>query len=241
LYPPSKITSKYIALFLLFALLLVLPFRSFIANLLVAFSSQRLIATQNSSKTIEELEKKNLILSLAIKKSQTVAEENENLRKALAFKEDKKIDIVGVEIASFDPSAWRRLAIINAGKDKGLRDGMFAVDSEGFLVGKIVEVKNNFARLMLVDDPEFSLAVYIGKDALGMLSGGLDAVKIQYIDMNDNVNLNDIVWFKMPLISYPIYIGRVRKINENKNGLFLDVEVKLFSQNPLLKKIFIIK
>lgn len=222
-------------------MLLILPFRSFIANLLVSFSNQRLIATKNSSKTIEELEKKNLILSLALKKRQTIAEENEKLRKALAFKEDKKIDIVGVEIASFDPSAWRRLAIINAGKDKGLRDGMFAVDNEGFLVGRIVDVKNNFARLILVDDPEFGLTVYIGKDALGLLSGGLDFVKIQYIDTSDNINLNDIVWFKMPLVSYPIYIGRVRKINENKNGLFLEVEVKLFSQNPLLKKIFVIK
>jgi len=181
------------------------------------------------------------MLTLALKKNQTILEENEKLRKALAFKEDKKIDIVGVEVASFDPSAWRRIAIINAGKDKGLRDGMFAVDSEGFLVGRVIDVKNNFARLILVDDPEFSLAVYIGNDALGMLSGGLDAVKIQYIDMSDNVNLNDIAWFKMPLISYPIYIGRVRKINENKNGLFLDVEIKLFSQNPLLKKVFIIK
>ena len=241
MYPPSKITSKYIALFLLFALLLVFPFRSFIANLLVSFSNQRLIAAQNSSKTIEELEKKNLILSLALKKNQNLAEENEKLRKALAFKEDKNIALIGVEIASFDPSAWRRIAIINAGKDKGLREGMFAIDSDGFLVGRIVDVKNSFARLMLVDDPEFSVAVYIGKDALGLLSGGLDFIKTQYIDASDNVKLNDIVWFKVPLVSYPIYIGRVRKINENRNGLFLDVEVKLFNRNPLLKKVFILK
>lgn len=222
-------------------MLLLLPFRSFITNLLIAFSSQRLTLTQNSSKIIQDLEKKNLILSLALKKSQTIAEENEKLRKALAFKEDKKIDIIGVEIASFDPSIWRRLAIVNAGRDKGLKEGMFAVDSEGFLVGRLVDVKNNFSRLMLVEDPEFSLAVYIGKGALGLLSGGFDSVKIQYIDITDNVNLNDIVWLKVPLISHPIYVGRVRKINENKNGLFLNVEVKPFSQNPLLKKIFIMK
>jgi len=207
----------------------------------MSFSNQRLLLTQNSSKIIEELKKKNLILSLAIRKSQTVIEENEKLRKALAFKEDKKIEMTGVEIVSFNPSIWRRLAIINAGKDKGLREGMFAVDSDGFLVGKLIDVKNNFSRLMLIDDPEFSLAVYVGNDALGLLSGGLDVIKIQYIDISDNLKLNDIVWFKIPFISYPIYVGRVRKINENKNGLFLDVNVQLFSQNPLIKKIFIIK
>jgi len=207
----------------------------------MSFSSQRLILTQNSSKTIEELRKKNLILLSALRKNQTLTEENEKLRKALAFKEDKKVEMVGAEIASFDPSVWRRLVIINAGKDKGLGEGMFAVDSEGFLIGRLVDVKNSFSRLMLVDDPEFNLPVYIGNDALGLLSGGVDFVKIQYIDISDNVKLNDIVWFKIPLISYPIYVGRVRKINENKNGLFLDVDVRLFSQNPLLKKIFIIK
>ena len=226
---------------MLFALLLVLPFRSFIANLLMSFSNQRLLSTQNSSKVIEELKKKNLALLLAVRKSQTLADENEKLKKALNFKEDKKIELTGVEIASFNPSVWRRLAVINAGKDKGLKEGMFAVDSDGFLIGKLVEVRNNFSRLMLVDDPEFSLPVYIGNDALGLLSGGLDAVKIQYVDISDNVKLNDIVWFKIPLLSYPIYAGRVRKINENKNGLFLDVDVRLFSQNPLTKKIFIIK
>jgi len=226
---------------LLFALLLALPFRSFIANVLMSFSSQRLALTQNSSKTIEELKKKNLILTLTLRKSQILADENEKLRKALAFKEDKKVEMTGVEIASFNPSTWRRLVIINTGKDKGLRPGLFAVDSDGFLVGKLVEVKNNFSRLMLVDDPEFSLPVYIGNDSLGLLSGGLDVVKIQYIDISDNVKLNDIVWFKTPLMSCPVYVGRVRKINENKNGLFLDVDVQLFSQNPLVKKIFIIK
>lgn len=207
----------------------------------MSFSNQRLILTQDSAKTIEELKKRNLLLSLVIRKNQTIAEENEKLKKALAFKEDKKVDLTGVEIVSFNPSVWRRLAIINAGKDKGFREGMFAVDSDGFLVGKLTEVKNNFSWLMLIDDPEFNLPVYLGNDALGLLSGGLDMVKIQYVDISDNVKLNDIVWFKIPLISYPIYIGRIRKINENKDGLFLDVDVKLFSQNPLLKKIFIVK
>lgn len=207
----------------------------------MSFSSQRLLPAQNSSKIIEELNKKNLILSLAIRKNQNLSAENEELKKALAFKNDRKTDLIGAEIALFDPSTWRKLAIINAGKDSGLKEGMFAVDSDGFLVGKVVDVKNNFSRLMLVDDPEFNLAVYVGDSALGLLSGGLDFVKIQYIGISDNIKLNDIVWFKIPFISYPIYVGRVRKISENKNGLFLDVDVKLFNQNPLSKKIFIIK
>ena len=69
----------------------------------------------------------------------------------------------------FDPS-WRKLAIINAGKDSGLKEGMFAIDT-GFLVGKVVDVENSFSRLMLVD-VEFNLAVYVGNNA-GLLSEGL--------------------------------------------------------------------
>lgn len=241
MYLPSKIKSKYIALFLLFAFLCVFPFRSFIANILTSFSSQRLVGPEKTSKIIAELEKKNFILSLTLKKNQLIVQENERLKKALAFKEDKKINIIGTEVISFDPSIWRRLVIINAGKDKGLEEGMYAINNEGYLVGRITDVKERYSRLMLVDDPEFSLSVFIGNNSLGSLKGGLDFVKVLYIDARDNINLNDIVWFKIPFLSYPIYIGRIKKINENKDSLFFDVEVTLFAKNPTLGEIFIIK
>ncbi|MFA5271806.1 MAG: rod shape-determining protein MreC, partial [Candidatus Omnitrophota bacterium] len=129
----------------------------------------------------------------------------------------------------------------NAGKNNGLKVGMYAIDSNGYLVGRIISVKNSYSQLMLVDDPEFNLAVFIGNDALGMLAGRLDSLRILYIDHSDKVNLNDIVWFKIPLTTYPLYIGRITKINENKENLFFEVEVKPFNPNTLLNKIFIIK
>lgn len=241
MHPASKITSKYLALCFLFALLLLLPFKDFIANVLVLFSDQRLPTFSQNSKIIENLEKNNLLLSLELKKFNLLEDENNKLKKALDFKTEKSIDAVGADIISFDPSSWRRVVLINAGKNRGLKEGMYAIDHNGYLVGRIISVKNNYSRLMLVDDPEFNLAVFIGNDALGMLAGGLDSLKILYIDHSDKVNLKDIVWFKMPLASYPLYIGRVTKINENKENLFFEVEVKPFSASTLLNKIFIIK
>lgn len=241
MYLPSKIKSKHIAVFLLFALLLILPFKNFVANLFIAFSAKRLIFPGKTSKIINELEKKNLALSLAIQKNQIINEENERLKKALSFKEDKKTDIVGTEIIFFNPSVWRRLVIINAGEDKNLKEGMYAVNADGYLIGRITDVKGKYSRLILIDDPEFTLPVFIGKDSLGMLKGGLDSVKVLYIDARDNVNVNDIIWFKMPFLSYPIYIGRIEKISEDNDGLFFDVDVSLFAKNPILDKIFVLR
>jgi rod shape-determining protein MreC len=180
-------------------------------------------------------------LSLELKKSKLLEDENNKLKKALEFKAEKHIDAVGAEIISFDPSSWRRVVLINAGKNKGIKEGMFAIDHNGYLVGRITLVKNDYSRLMLVDDPEFTLAVFVGNDAMGMLQGGLDSLRILYIDHFDKINLNDIVWFKMPLATYPFYIGRVEKINESKENLFFEVEVRPFSGNTILNKIFIIK
>ncbi len=241
MYPASKITSKHIALCLLFALLLLLPFKGFIANILILFSDQRLPVFNQSRKVIEKLEKDNLLLSLALKKSKLLEDENNKLKKALEFRTEKHIDVVGTDVISFDPSSWRRIVLVNAGKNKGIRNGMYAIDDNGYLVGKIISVTNDYGRLMLIDDPEFSLPVFIGNDAMGMLQGGLDSLRILYIDNSDKINLNDIVWFKIPLASYPIYIGRVMKINENKENLFFEVKVRPFNSNSILNKIFIIK
>jgi len=205
------------------------------------FSDQRLPAISQNSKRIENLEKNNLLLSLELKKLNILENENNKLRKALDFRTEKNINIVGADIISFDPSSWRRVVLINTGKNEGLKVGMYAIDYNGYLIGRIIAVKNNYSRLMLIDDPEFNLAVFIGNDALGMLAGGLDSLKILYIDHSDKINLNDVVWFKIPLTAYPLYIGRVTKINENKENLFFEVEVKSFNSNTLLNKVFILK
>jgi rod shape-determining protein MreC len=241
LYLPSKLNSKYIGFIVLFLLLLILPFENYVNNIFVFLSSKLYLVPQQYVNEIKELEKKNLVLSLGIKESENLQRENKKLKKALKFYEKRKIHLIGAEIISFDPSNWRRVVIINAGKNKGVAAGAYAVDEEGWLVGKISDVRADYSRLIFVNDPDFNAPVFVGETSFGLLKGGLGNSKIFYIENGEEIKIKDKVWLKIPSITLPVYVGGVKRVKQDKNSLFWNVEVELFSKNLPLHKIFIIK
>lgn len=241
MYLPSKIKPKYLVVSFLSILLLILPFKKAAQNLFVFFTRQLVTNSRKYLSRLEELEKKGLILSLQIKELQYLKDENERLKKALGFKKEKKVNLEAVKIVSFDPSSWRRLVTINAGKTRGIKEGSSAINEEGYLLGRIVRIENSYSRLILIDDPNFSLPVFVGKSSSGLLCGSLSGAKIRYIEDGDQIQVKDKVWCKIAAYAFPVYIGEVKGIRKNKDDLFWDVDVRLFSQNPLLHKIFIVK
>ena len=242
MYLPSKIKPKHIGFFFLLIFLLILPFRNFVEHAIILFSKKVIFDIRRVSKQIEQLQKKNLALLSQLKDSQYLQKENEMLRKALGFKGKKKASFIGVEVISFDPSNWRRMVVIDAGYNQGMKKDLFAIDEEGHLVGRIVQVKQDYSRLLLVSDPDFKLPVFIGigKGAFGLLNGGLDSIRVLYVEEKEQVKIQDQVWAKTRLFEAPIYVGEIKRVKKRQDDLFCDVEVVLFSQNPLLHKIFII-
>ena len=109
------------------------------------------------------------------------------------------------------------------------------------MIGKIIETKDSFSKLLLIDDPFFKLPVFIKDEAFGLLKGGPGGMKVMYVEDAENVKEKDPVWAKVPGLSLPINIGEVRRSKKDPDSLFWDIDVKIFSEYPLLHKIFIIK
>ncbi|MEI8350292.1 MAG: rod shape-determining protein MreC [Candidatus Omnitrophota bacterium] len=241
MYLPAKLKFKYIALGCILLVFLFSPFHNFITHIVIFFSRQHIINQETASRRIEELQKQNILLVFKVRQSQFLQQENERLKQALRLQEEKRCTLVATRVIVFDPSVWRRIAVINSGRNHGMREGLIAVDTRGFLVGKIIEVQKNYSRLMLIDDPDFSLPVLIGNDTVGMLKGSLDGAKVMYIDNTEHVNEHDKIWCRIAYVNFPIYIGEIKTTRKSKNSLFWDIEVNLLSENPLLYDIFIIK
>jgi rod shape-determining protein MreC len=237
----SKIKSKYLGLIFLFFFLFFLPFKSFWEGIFLFFSQKLTFYSNSHLKKIKELEKKNLLLLNEIKRLEHLKKENESLRKALNLKEEKEIDILGVEIISFSPSLWQKTAVINKGKKEGINKGDLVINEEGFLVGKVIEVEQDHSRIIFINDFSFTLPVFVGEDFYGLLKGGWEKPQILYIETDKEVKIKDKVWVKLPTINLPIYIGEVEKVKKNKNSLFLNVRIKFFVKNPLLHHLFVIK
>lgn len=224
----------------MFVFLLIFPFKDIINSVCISLSRQILRSPDKISEKIFELESNNLILNLKLQKYKSLQEENSRLKKALNFHKENKIRLTGAEVISFDPSNWRRIVVIDTGKNNGITKGLFAINEEGYLVGKITEVGDNYSKLTLINDPDFSLPVFVGDEELGLLKGGLSGINILYIEEGDKIKENDKVWCKILQSALPLYAGEVKQIKKDRNSLFWNVEVQPFTENAVLHRVFIV-
>lgn len=241
MYLPSKTKLRILAICALAIFLLFLPFKNVIQNLFAFFFHQLTITSQGFSRQNEKLKKENISLQLKVKEATQLRKENETLRNVLSFKEKTDFNLVGVEVLSFSPSSWRRYLLINAGVEAGMKKGLLAVDERGNLIGKITEVRKVFSHLLLLNDPNFSLSVFVGEKTCGLLKGNLTGAKILYIEENEGVQKGDRVWAKVDSFSFPIEVGKIQSVKKGANQLFCDIEVKIAPENAFFDKVFIIK
>ena len=241
MYLPSKAKFKYTALLVLAALLVLVPFKHVIKSLSISFPKNIHLAPKRLHQRIKELEKINLSLSLEIEKFKRLKKENQTLRKVFNFKNEKGFDLVGADVVLFSPSSWRRFVEINSGKNKGLKKGLFAIDENGKLIGKITQVSEDSAQVILVNDPDFNLSVFIGEKGFGLLKGALSGAKILYVEDGNEMHPGDKVWLKNPSLVVPVEVGTIAKVRRNPNNLFWDVDVELPLKNSFFEKLFIIK
>ena len=241
MYLPSKIKLRILAVYALVIFLLFLPFKGVIRNSFSFFFHQLTITPSGSSLQIEKLKKENISLQLQAGKFRTLETENQQLKEILNFKKTKEINLIGANVLSFSPSGWRRYLLINAGKNEGLKKGLLAVDAKGRLVGKITEVKKTFSTLILINDPNFNLSVFVGESANGLLKGNLIGAKVLYIENENEVKKGDRVWVKPAAYASSIKIGEVKNVKKSENALFCDIEVELAHQGAFFDKIFVVR
>ena len=181
MYLPSKLRFKHLSVLALFIFLLILPLKNVVENVFIFFSRQFLIIPQKISKKTEDITKNNLELRLKLAAFQNLKEENQRLQEALGFREQRGADFIAAQVISFDPSSWRRIVVINVGANQKIQPGLLAVDEEGYLVGKVIEAHPHYARVILTDDPDFSLPVFVGDNSFGLLKGTLKGARILYL------------------------------------------------------------
>ena len=241
MYLPSKLHSKYIALVAISLFLFILPFHNTVRYLFIFLSKGINLNPKRISRRIDDLEKDNLKLRLELQEFEEFKEENRKLKAALQFKETSDIELIGAEIVAFNPSSWRRIVIINVGSNDGVEEGLFAINEDGYLLGKIVTAKESYSYLMLVNDPDFNIPVIVGQSSIGLLQGGLDQVKVLYLEKTESIKKGDKIWLKSAPDSLPLYVGIVSNVVDSRDNLFWEVEVELFSQAFPLHSTFIVK
>jgi rod shape-determining protein MreC len=119
-----------------------------------------------------------------------------------------------------DPSYWNSTMIIDKGLSNGVRQGMPVVNASG-VVGKIAEVGQDSSKVILLTDPQFSVAALIQEPReSGLVSGTLQGVcRMKYIRSDAKISVGDKVITSKLSSSFPdgLLIGEIISVDEGAN------------------------
>lgn len=154
-------------------------------------------------------------------------EENQILREYLKFSKENKTEFVLANIVSrrgLNSDSLDKKIIIGKGARDGIKNGA-AVVSEGVIVGKVVNSKDNMSEICLITGEGCKLAATIqntGKTS-GIISGDMGlTIKMKFIPQTDKIKINDTVITSGLEENIPrgLVIGRVADINKESNELW---------------------
>lgn len=166
----------------------------------------------------KRIKKENDFLKTRLVGLEEVIHENDRLEKLLEFKRNLVYSSVAANVIGRDPSYWNSSLIIDKGEKDGIKQGMPVVNSFG-VIGKIADVGPHKSKVILLTDPDFSVAVIINRSReSGLVSGTLQGLcRMRYLNGLADVRVGDQVMTSRLSSSFPenLLIGEIIKIVEN--------------------------
>lgn len=172
-----------------------------------------------------------------------IALANQRLRRLLNFHEKIKTDAFAAEVVARDPSAWFQTVIIDKGGTDKVERNMPVVVSEG-VVGQVVDVAPDYAKVLLIIDPNSSIDALCQRTrARGIVKGAVGKqCDFEYVLKTDDVKEGDVLISSGLDGVYPkgIRIGRVSSVIKNNADIFQSVGVEPYVDFDKLEEVLVI-
>lgn len=183
----------------------------------------------NLQKENKNLKKEANQLRAEITKLKEIEKENQILREQLNFAQKTDYKLLPAEIISRGEETFFSQVIVNRGEKDGVKKGAFVL-SDGYLIGKVIEVYNHSAKIMLITSPQSSVGAMIQDSRVngvikGELGGGL---VMEMIPQNEMIRVGELVCTSGIGGDYPkgIIIGAIEEIKSKPDELFQKVSIK---------------
>jgi rod shape-determining protein MreC len=169
---------------------------------------------------------------------------NKRLQKLLNFRKEIDEPTLSAQIIGKDSTNWCRSILLDRGSIDGVAVNMPIVTYSG-IVGRVQEVTNHTAKVLLINDINSSVAVLIQRNrAEGIVTGsGKDYCTIKYMGKDLSIEKGDRVITSGVGGVFPkgLVVGIVSKVQKNNYDLFQYVEVVPNAKISRLEEVFIVK
>ena len=178
------------------------------------------------------LREQNAQLSKREVERDALEEENNRLRSLLALRQQKFPSGIGAEVVGRDLRDWFHAIILNKGSSSGITMSaavMSGTVERPMLVGRIVEVKENTSKVLLLTDALSAISVTLVRNGdMGLLEGqNKPLVKLNYLPhLSDVVPGDEVVTAGLGGLFPPgIPVGEVTGVKDSPNGFFREALV----------------
>lgn len=169
---------------------------------------------------------------------------HERLRKLLQFKEVIHRPVVAAQVIGLDPTGWFKSVIIDKGKDAGLKWDMPVVNASG-VVGRIVSVSNNYAKVLLIIDQNSAVDCLTQRSRdRGMVKGTSGHVcKMDYMAKSSAAVIGDVVITSGLGGVFPkgLPVGEISSVKEGDGKLFKEIDVMPCVDFSKLEEVLVIQ
>ncbi len=132
------------------------------------------------------------------------------------------------EVAAWDATNIARTMVINRGEEQGLREEMIVLTRQG-LVGRLVAVTPNAARVLLITDARSAVDCYVQRTRTRCVVVGQNRKRcdILYLPVNANVKAGDMLISTGLGGVYPagLPVGRIITLDVGSSKLFFKAEM----------------
>lgn len=169
--------------------------------------------------------------------------ENERLRAILSLKEIDPRYVTSSRVIAKGYDRLLHTVVIDKGERDGIKKDMAVITTKG-LVGKIYSVRDNFSEVLLLRDPNFSVAVRLQNSRTeGILSGtGYGYAILKYIPPEEDVRIGDVLITSGLDGIFPqgLPVGLVSSVKKEGVEFFLDIKVSPLQKDNKIEEVIIL-
>lgn len=177
-------------------------------------------------------------------KYQEAVLESKRLKELLDLRERQQNYVATARVLSRGADRWSHILVLDKGRKDGISRDMCAITPRGF-AGKIFEVTESYAKLLLLTDINFSAAVRLQESRKeGVISGtGTRNLTLKYIPYEDKIKTGDIIVTSGLDRLFPpgIPVGFISRLDRQGSGHFQDIEATPYVDNATVEEVLIIQ
>jgi rod shape-determining protein MreC len=155
--------------------------------------------------------------------------ENHHLADLLELRDALGTTAIAANVIGSDAIGLSRTLMLSEGDRQGLRRDMAVISING-VVGKLIAVSHDAARMLLISDHNSALEAFDQRSrARGIVAGIVeDGLAMKYVDRSEDIKSGDMIVTSGLDGIFPrgLLVGTVARVSQEGPGLFLNIEVK---------------